>query len=179
MKLRFTLRIIGCTLLTVLTTTTVIAQTLPYGTARKPHTCQSTTEPKTGAPSVEQAKKYFLCDEEWESSIPKSLWLITDLTLQVAPVSRPVNGTDLKYNTRLGGVHLSMNTDKPVYDIRGSFTRHICHEIKRYNPVGKNCSVEQFPNSTGICFRNTFGDWHCRMTGSTKKVGDHLPPPQS
>lgn len=179
MKLKFTLRIIGCTLLAVFTPTVLTAQTLPYGTARTPQTCPSMVEPKTGPPSVEQAKMYFLCDQEWESSVGKSLWLISDLTLEVAPNSRPANGTDLEYNTRHGGEHLSMNTKQPVYDIRGSFTRYICHQIKRLNPVGKNCTVSQYPNSTGICFRNTFGDWHCRMIGSSKQIGEHLPPPEN
>lgn len=185
MKLRFTLRIIGCTLLTVLTPTILTAQTLPYGTARKPHTCPSSVEPKKGAPSVEQAKMYFLCDQELQFKTPgqggvsSSLWLISDLTLQVAPNSRPVNGTDVEYNTNQRGEHLSINTEQPVYDIRGSFTRHICYEIRgRSHLAGKNCTVEQFPNSTGICFRNTFGDWHCRMKGSSKKIGDDLPPPE-
>ncbi|MDZ8053252.1 MAG: hypothetical protein RMX68_025495 [Aulosira sp. ZfuVER01] len=183
MKLKFTLRILGCTLLAVLTPTVLTAQTLSYGTTRKPHTCPSTVEPKKGAPSVEQAKMYFLCDQEWErpriGSIGSALWLISDLTLQVAPHSRPANGTDLTFNTRHGGEHLGMDTDQPVYDIRASFTSYICNEIRGSYREGKNCTVSQFPSSTGICFRNTFGDWHCRAKGSSKKIGDRLPPPQN
>ena len=184
MKLRFTLRMIGCTVLTVLTTTTVIAQTLPYGTARKPRTCPSRVEPKKGAPSVEQAKKYFLCDQESQFGTPGQggtnfIRLISDLTLQVAPSSRPFNETDLEYNSNYEG-NLSMSTKKPVYDIRGSFTIYTCFEIRgRSRLPGKNCNVDQFTNSTGICFQNTFGDWHCRMKGSSKEIGDDLPPPEN
>ncbi|MHC5860592.1 hypothetical protein [Nostoc sp.] len=183
MKLKFTLRIIGCTLLAVLTPTVLTAQTLPYRTARTPHTCPSMLEPKTGAPSVEQAKMYFLCDQEWQFGTPGQsssyLSLVNDLTLEVAPISRPANRTDLKFNRRHGGEHLSINTDQPVYDIRGSYTSYSCFEIKRYHPVRKNCIVYQFSNSSGICFRNTFGDWHCRMIGSLKEIGQHLPPPEN
>lgn len=183
MKLKFTLRILGCTLLAVLTPTVLTAQTLPYGTARKPHTCPSTVEPKKGAPSVEQAKMYFLCDQEWESpryTNSGSFWvLISDLTLQIASHSRPANGTDLTFNTRRGGEHLGMDTDQPVYDIRASYTSSTCYKIQDIYPEGKNCRVEQFPSSTGICFRNTFGDWHCRTRGSAKEIGKHLPPPQN
>ncbi|MBH8577755.1 hypothetical protein I8752_33285 [Nostocaceae cyanobacterium CENA369] len=93
--------------------TVLTAQTLPYGTGRRPHTCPSMVEPKTGAPSVEQAKMYFLCDQEWESSSSSALWLIGTLILEVAPNSRPANITDLKFNTRHGGEHLSMNTEQP------------------------------------------------------------------
>ncbi len=183
-KLRFTLRIIGCTLLTVLTPTILTAQTLPYGTARQPQTCSSRVEPKKGAPSIEQAKMYFLCDQESQFGTPGQggsnfVRLISDLTLHVASNSRPANLTDLEYNTNQRGEHLSISMDKPVYDIRGSFTHHTCYEIRgrSYLP-GKNCTVEQYPNSTGICFQNTFGDWHCRMKGSSKKIGRDLPPPE-
>ncbi|NMG19742.1 hypothetical protein [Brasilonema bromeliae] len=183
-KVRFTLGIIGCTLLTVLTPTILTAQTLPYGTARQPQTCSSRVEPKKGAPSVEQAKMYFLCDQESQFGTPGQggfssfIRLISDLTLQIAPKSRPANVTDLEYNTNQRGEHLSINMDKPVYDIRGSYTNHTCYEIRgRSHLPGKNCNVEQY-TSAGICFQNTFGDWHCRMKGSTKKVGDNLPPPE-
>lgn len=186
MKLKFPLRIIGCTLLTVLTTTTVIAQTLPYGTKRKPHICPSRVEPKKGAPSIKQAKMYFLCDQESEFGTPGQgdinsfIRLISDLTLQVAPKSRPSNYTDLAYNSKSGSESLSINTEKPVYDIRGSFTSYTCFDIRGtiYLP-GKNCTARRYQNSTGICFQNTFGDWHCRMIGSFKKIGENLPPPEN
>jgi len=180
-KLRFTLRIIGCTLLTVLTPTILTAQTTPYGIVREPQTCPSMVEPKKGSPSVEQAKKYFLCDQEGRFGTPGQnssyVSLISNLTLQIAPNPRPANATDLKFNTRHGGEPLSMNTDQPVYDIRGSFTVYTCFEIRNYHP-GQNCTVEQFSNSSGICFRNTFGDWHCRMKGLSKEIGRRLPPPE-
>lgn len=184
MKLSLTLKIISCTVLTALTPTMLTAQTLPYGTARRPQTCPSSVEPKKGAPSVEQAKKYFLCDQETQFGTPGQsgvnfIILISDLTLQVAPSSRPFNETDFEYNSNYRG-HLSMSTKKPVYDIRGSFTSYTCFEIRgRSRLPGKNCKVEQYPNSTGICFQNTFGDWHCRMKGSAKKIGDDLPPPEN
>lgn len=186
MKLKLTLRIIGYTLLAVLTPTVLTAQTVPYGTARRPHTCPSRVEPKTGAPSVEQAKMYFLCDEEWkfgtagEGYLTSYLWLVNDLSLQVAPRSRPFNISDLQFIKRYHeGVILSIDTEQPIYDIRGNFTNYICYDIKRIYPIGKNCTVSHFPNSNGICFRNTFGDWHCRMIGSPEKIEKHSPPPEN
>ncbi|MBH8564358.1 hypothetical protein I8748_19570 [Nostoc sp. CENA67] len=172
MKLSFTFRIIGCTLLTLLTPTILYAQTSPYGTTRRPHTCPSRVEPKAGAPSAEQAKMYFLCDVEEEIviSIPNSfLRLVTDLTIQVAPISRP-------FNMETDGKYLGIDPKQPVYDIRGSYTDYFCKRIDRRN-IGKNCIVSSRPNQQGICFRNTFGDWHCHMIGTKREIGKQLPPP--
>jgi hypothetical protein len=180
MKPRFTFSVIGCTLLALLTPNVVIAQTTDYGTTRRPHTCPSRTEPKIGGPSVEQAKMYFLCDHEWlrgtEGEKDSSVWLINDLTIQVAPVSRRFTENDLPFNWANGRRSLGMNPDKPVYDIRGSYTSYQCY-IAKWAKVGKNCDVNYFSDSSGICFLDTFGGWHCRMIGGLVKTDKNVPPP--
>jgi hypothetical protein len=180
MKPRFIFSIIGCTLLVLLTPNLLFAQTNDYGTTRRPATCPSRTEPKTGAPSVEQAKMYFKCDYEWLRGVDgkqdSSVWLINDLNIKVAPVSRRTTPNDFYFNNRNGGTQLGMDPDKPVYDIRGSYTSYIC-TIASWRKVGKNCDVNYFSNSTGICFLDTFGEWHCRMIGGQMKSERNVPPP--
>jgi hypothetical protein len=175
---------ISITLLAMLTPSIIAAQTLPYGTARTPKTCPSRAEPKRGAPSVAQAKIYFTCESEREygevgrGTFTPSIKLTENLIMQVASRSRPANGTDLQYNSSNHG-SLGMDTTKPVYDIRGSYDGYVCYDTTRGRPyqVGANCNVTRF-NSAGICFRNTFGDWHCMMLGTMKEIGKKLPPPQ-
>jgi hypothetical protein len=187
MKSKLTIGI-SITLLALLTPSILTAQSLPYGTARMPKTCPSRAEPKRGAPSVAQAKMYFTCESETEfgevgTGATNSFIRLTDnLTMQVSPRSRPANGTDLKFNSSYSG-SLGLDTSQPVYDIRGSYDAYVCYDTTRnkpsypIHPVGANCNVSRY-TSAGICFRNTFGDWHCMMQGTSKKIGDKLPPPQ-
>ncbi|WP_145837735.1 hypothetical protein [Dulcicalothrix desertica] len=170
-------------LLAILIPTAVIAETSTYGTTLKPRTCPSRTEPSRGALSVEQAKMYFICDNEWHNGTPgqvsptSSLWLIDNLNLKVAPRSRPFNTNDFTYTRYQGGKILAIDTEKPIYDIRGSYTSYVCYEINRLYSAGKNCSVTSFPDSSGICFRDTFDEWHCLMRGSSKEMLHKMPPP--
>jgi hypothetical protein len=184
MKLRLTIKI-WIILSAILAPSILVAQTLPYGTARMPKNCQSRSEPKKGAPSVAQAKMYFTCDSETKDGetgtgyLTSYIRLTENLTMQVAPKSRPANSTDLKYIESYKG-SLAMDTTQPVYDIRGSYDGYVCYDTTRNSrlyPVGGNCKVSRY-TSTGICFRNTFDEWHCKMKGTTKEIGDKLPPPQ-
>jgi hypothetical protein len=188
MKSKLTIGI-SITLLALLTPSILVAQSLPYGTARTPKTCPSRSEPKRGAPSVAQAKMYFTCESERQdgevgkgSTFVSNIILTDNLTMQVASSSRPANGTDLQYNSTYRG-SLGMDTTKPVYDIRGSYDRYVCYDTTRsirdrsIYPVGANCNASRY-TSAGVCFRNTFGDWHCMMKGNSKEIGKKLPPPQ-
>lgn len=173
MKLKFTNWVMGCTLLTLLAPTILHAQTPEYGTTRRPRTCPSRVEPRTGAISVEQAKMYFMCGREKETDFygrlaTNYLMLVSDLTIQVAPKPRP-------FNFSTDGRYLGIDTELPVYDIRGSFTTYFCSN--RSSDIGKNCLAHQNYIQQGICYRNTFGDWYCNMTGKRKMIGQYLPPP--
>jgi hypothetical protein len=184
MKSRLTIGI-SMTLLAMLTPSILADQSLPYGTARTPKTCPSRAEPKKGAPSVTQAKMYFTCESERQDgevgtgTTTSYIRLTDNLTMQVASRSRPANGTDLKYNSSYNG-SLGMDTTQPIYDIRGSYDGYVCYDTTRSSrlyPVGENCKVSRY-TSAGVCFRNTFGDWHCMMQGNSKEIGKKLPPPQ-
>ena len=180
-KGRLTLGIIGCTLLALLTPSILTAQAsenIPMGTERRPQECLSRSNPKKGAPNVTQVKMYLTCDNESsrEDGISTSIYLIDDITVQIAPTSRRFLNTDLVLSQNSTG-YLSIDTDKPIYDIRGSYTSYSCSN-GYFKKVGQNCKVERISGSTGICFLDSFSDWHCRLVrGSHKTIGERLPPP--
>jgi hypothetical protein len=157
MNLKFSLGLIGCALLALSIPAPVDAQV-------SPRTCSSRVNPRQGAPTVAQAKAHFICGHE--RTVPGGVqnspitFLVRDLNLQISPRSRRARRDDLQHN-RDGnfGQPLSMDTDKPVYDIRGNYTSYSCFERR-------DCIVYSY-KGTGICFVDTFSDWHCKMIGTT------------
>jgi hypothetical protein len=109
-----------------------------------------------GALSPAQAIQYFLCEVEVEGVT--GLVLVTNVTVDVA------QGRVFNYNTDSG--HVGIDPKQTVYDIRGSYTHYDC----RQSGMGENafarthnCSAFDEPAAQGLCFKNTFGDWHCIM----------------
>jgi hypothetical protein len=126
-----------------------------YGT-RPPKNCVSRAEPAEGAVSPDQARQYFICDAEVEGVT--GLALVTNVRVEVA------SGRAFNYNTDSG--HTSIDPKQVVYDIRGAYTRYECHQpAARDNAFARthNCSAFDEPAAEGLCFKNTFGDWHCMM----------------
>jgi hypothetical protein len=135
----------------------------PYA-ARDPAVCPSTKEPAKGAPTVEQAKAYFLCGVTGEKEAGGYLYLTSELTIEVAPSSRPFNAwTDSTPD---------IDPKQPVYSIRGSYVSYQCSHPSVNGgfglPAGKNCvrydAGSNAPlRATGICYKDAFADWHCKM----------------
>jgi hypothetical protein len=175
MKIQIAFAAIGCTLMTMLIQNPVSAG---YGTNRKPLACPSRKAPAKGAPSLQQAQRYFTCHAELEvpsqSGYPAALNLINNLNMQIAPRARRYSGaTDNEYglNHRLSKP-LGLTSDVLVYDIQGSYTNYSCFN-------GVDCKIEQFNDSRGVCFQNAFGDWHCTMVGAPENGTERKgPPPQ-
>jgi hypothetical protein len=141
-----------------------------YGT-REPVTCASRTAPARGAPSADQVRQYFICDEERETS-RFTLALITNVKVQVGAASHPPN----PQVTQASDIDLS----QPVWDIRGSFTNYSCNKLTsllgwptNVNDFARthNCNVTDESAATGSCYKNTFGDWHCTMVDVAALIG--------
>jgi len=134
-----------------------------YGT-RDPKTCSNRTVPAKGAPSAEQARQYFICDQEHE--VTSSISLVTNVKAQVAPVSHAPNQI-------VKEIHAAdIDPSQPVWDIRGSFTQYQCTQLTaipgwptNVNDFARthNCNATDQTTATGYCYKNTFGDWHCGM----------------
>lgn len=159
MKSRLTLGLIGCTLLTILTSGILSVQANDYGTSRQRRTCPSRTEPLSGRISVEQAKIYVSCYYEERAVFNAAVDFVDVLSLQIAPQPRQARDVDLRLH--------QIDIKKPVYEIRGSMTIYNCQNITEGYPRGKNCRVSRVPKSTGKCYQTTFGDWYCVMGGSS------------
>jgi len=141
----------------------------PFG-ARDPAVCASRKAPAKGAPTAEQAKAYFYCDTELVNG---HLYLVADVKIEVAPKARPFN-----INTDTTGI---IDPSQPIYNVRGSYTFYQCinpaFATPGQFPAGKNCNTSDVTNATGMCYKDTFGDWHCVMLGQkTWPSQNHAPP---
>jgi hypothetical protein len=130
-----------------------------YG-ARDPKTCADKTLPKTGAPSAAQAGQYVICGHEHVVDV---LYLDEDVTVQV--------GKGRSYNMKEDYNVPNIDVKVPVYPIRGSLKQYSCDPIRtdRSN-LNRNCRIYTAPNATGLCYKDTFGDWNCGMNDG--KTGD-------
>jgi hypothetical protein len=178
MNLKLIFRIAGLTVFALSTTTKLAAQDMRYGTSRVPQSCPSRSEPKTGAITARQAEKYFTCHVERGEAFNENshdMSFVTDLKIQVAPKSRRATMADV-YRAANLGTPIALNMDLPVYDIRGTYKSYLCNRYT--SPVQKkqNCSVSTFPKSQGICFKNSFKDWFCLLTGSSTMILRQSPP---
>jgi len=141
---------------------------------RDPAVCPSRKAPAQGAPSVEQARTYFRCDTELLNG---ALYLVADVKIEVAPTPRPFNPL-----TDTTGI---IDPRQPIYNIRGSFTKFACtspsagsgRSTRELRPaIGGNCNRSEVTNATGMCYRDTFADWHCAMGGQSSQPTPGQPP---
>jgi hypothetical protein len=169
--------ITACTACILFSPTILFAQnrTPTYGTDRRPRTCSSEVRKIKGKPTIAQAKMYFICDAEYEDINNQFLGFINDLSLKISAKPRRFNGTDLRFNHGYGGVVLNMDTDKPIYDIRASYTKYICFGSRAFK-VGKNCDIS-YHSGNGICFKDSFDEWRCSTAADMIKSEKEVPPP--
>jgi hypothetical protein len=135
--------------------------------ARAPTVCRSRLQPTQGPPSREQARRYFLCDSEMELS--GSLWLNEDVEIEI--------GRERPYNPGADRYRDDIDPAEPVYPIRGSYTVYSCKAIfyGESETARGNCQVMPTPNATGVCYKDSFGDWHCRMGPPNRREPEPLP----
>jgi hypothetical protein len=141
----------------------------PFG-ARDPVVCASRKAPAKGAPTAAQANAYFRCDNELVNGF---LYLVTEIKLEVAPSARAFN-----ILTDTTGI---IDPKQPIYNIRGSYAAYSCWNLASANPgqfpPGKSCSRSDVSNATGMCYKDTFGDWHCVMNGQHSWPAPNQAPP--
>ena len=141
----------------------------PYG-ARDPKTCDSRSAPAKGAISAAQAAVYFTCDSEGVTGL-KQLNQVADVKVQVAPSGRPFNVSTEPY--------ADIDPAEPVFNIRGSFVLEFCVPLDgSIVKPGKNCQALDESIATGVCYKSTFGDWHCHMqdSGAWAHLRQGVPP---
>jgi len=117
------------------------------------------------------AKALVACQAE--GIFGDTLYLTSDITVQVgAPRSY-----DPTQDYGVTGIDLT----KPVYDIRGSYTRYQCTLLSEEpNDFAKTHNCLKYPATTGgygRCYTDTFGDKKCIMTGGGPTQLKKQPPP--
>jgi hypothetical protein len=126
-----------------------------YG-VRNPTTCKSRTAP----PSAATVRQYVLCGMEGFDGF-QSVNLLTDVNVRVAPPRAFIYGQD--------SGDKQIDVKAPVYDIRGAYKQYQCSKPRTDGGAylaTHNCILYDQPEAAGSCYRDTFGDWHCSLTGN-------------
>lgn len=121
-----------------------------YG-SREPHTCANRKEPVHGSLTSAQAAQYAVCAfEKNEGDFAENV------KLQLSK-SHMINAA--------GVVDPKTDLSQPVYDIRGTFDAYSCVPLGDVlGQPGKNCKHYFAANATGLCYKDTFGEWNCVMS---------------
>ncbi len=147
--------------------------------SRDPYSCTSRKEPASGDISAAMARQYFICDNEFteRSTMDMSkqeLHLVTGVTVEVG-APRPF---ELLQDATPRNNDAGIDPHFPVYPIRGGFTNWSCEETSTYGySAGHNCDQMPMPKATGICFKSSFGEWHCNMTDLSGQMLQRQPAP--
>lgn len=132
-----------------------------YG-ARDPRTCPDRKQPTSGAPSPAQATAYVVCAQEHEFS--QNLYLVDQIEVTGVAKGRPYNPIEDRNMS-------DIDIEAPVHAIRGHYVKYQCDHINSAqlrsvgfpDNTGKNCRAYDQPQASGLCYKNTFGDWTCSM----------------
>jgi hypothetical protein len=142
-----------------------------YG-SRNPRTCPTGALSGGNAPTPAQASMSLVCGMEGITT-NSELILISEVTVQIGG-GRSYNQSNLTNAT-------DADVNAQVYPIRGSFKRYDCAPLppRGIYPAGQQCSMYPNNNATGVCYKNTFGEWHCTMGAmdSVANAKNKVPPP--
>ena len=133
----------------------------PYG-ARDPRTCPDRKQPTDGAVSPAQAAAYVTCT--WEGESANQLYLVDHVEVTGVAKGRPYNPVEDRNMT-------DIDIEAPVYAIQGHFEKYQCDHLVTpglravgfEDNKGHNCREYDQPEASGLCYKNTFADWHCSM----------------
>jgi hypothetical protein len=142
--------------------------------ARDPSTCAS----HKVALSAAQARLYVICDAEMVVNATDdsggTLILLSDVKVEIG-AGRPFNyqADSFGWATNNG-----IDPSQTVYPIRGSFNAYRCVKLGYFGgEVGKSCTKTPAPVAAGICFKSTFGEYHCILSGGQSTGVERYPPP--
>ena len=150
--------------------------------ARDARTCPSPKEPVKGAPNAAQLKQYVICGLESMKPAGSSgalLYLAGNVKVEVGK-GRPFNIVTDSWP--------EVDPSQTVYPIRGTYMQWQCKVPEAPIPgvgnaplAGKNCfKYETMSTAAGVCYKDTFGDWHCKICCAVSSSGsrvEFVPPP--
>ena len=110
----------------------------------------------TAQPSVAAATILVQCTMDGKSS--GYINLIQTVTVQLASPRGFIYTSDSFLN--------EIDTKAQVIPLRGNLTAYGCSTANTVTVAGKNCESYDIPSGTGRCWKTTFGDWKCSITGA-------------
>jgi hypothetical protein len=142
----------------------------PYG-ARNPVACRSIA--LSSAPTPAQAAEMVRCNHESINSGSGELWLIENLRITV--------GGAMPFVTAYNQWSMpEADVRSRVYPLRGSFMRSVCKSRRDAGIYGNpdlNCYESDSADAKGVCWKTSFGDWRCLLTGAASGRREPTRPP--
>lgn len=139
--------------------------------ARDPTPCVALTQ--SAPPTAEQAAELVRCTGEVAPD-GGALSLMENVRVEVGgPV--PYVAMYDRY------VMEDADVQSDTYPIRGSFTWSTCktrHDAAIYGNPDLNCAESDVASAQGLCWKTSFAEWRCRMTGASGAAREEMPPPQ-
>jgi hypothetical protein len=138
-----------------------INQTYASRDARR---CVSLTTP----PNQAQAAALIQCTMEVANTI--GVKLMQNVNIQI--------GAPRAFQPDTDGTLKDIDIQAPIFPLSGSATAYFCNSVAYglYHP-GSNCTVTPMQQAAGVCWRTTFGDWKCNLSGPTPASRDLQPGP--
>jgi hypothetical protein len=137
-----------------------------YG-AREPSRCADRTQPADGAPAGEQLLEHLRCTMEGIGD--GRLYLIENLTAEVTGEGRAFDPQNDYYD--------NIDREALIYPISGSLLRYNCDVVTAANN-GASCETYEEDAASGVCYKETSGDWNCRMSDLSQVRAEGVAPPQ-
>jgi hypothetical protein len=165
MKLKFIVGIVGIVGCTLLGLSTSFQISEPALALPAPRTCASRKNPTKGAPTLAQAKAYFICGSELSSTGvgADSVTIVRNVQMEMS--SKPIfvnaaNVDNVREAISSSRENITVDVKKPLYPIRGSLASYTC------GVKSSTCLEYIIVGAKGFCFVDDFGDWHCKMKGN-------------
>ncbi|MEE8439567.1 MAG: hypothetical protein V3S07_08250 [Micropepsaceae bacterium] len=136
-----------------------------YG-SRAPAICPDRTQPTEGAPNEEQLLYHLRCTMEGIGD--GRLYLAENMIAEISGEGRAHDPQRDYYD--------NIDTSALIYPISGSLLRYNCHVLDGTNE-GTSCETFLEEEANGACYKETNGDWVCRMSDLSQVRDDGAPPP--
>ena len=133
--------------------------------ARNPRKCRAVTT----VPTADQIPALLQCSMESQDNFYNTL--IEDVQVQVGAM-RP-------YAFKADSQNQDIDTTAKLLTIRGSLVRYTCRNISQLDhDPSKICTRTPETKASGVCYKNTFGEWTCTMHDYNGVREAEMPPPK-
>lgn len=126
------------------------------------------------APSQDAVIGLIRCERE-AITASDELWLLEDVSVRIGAAREHQGHNEFMTMPEA-------DTAAPVHPLRGAWTWVVCRDPRAMAIVGgdpaANCSHARVEKAEGACWKTTFGNWRCNMTGPAASAEKGFPPPR-